>query len=101
MAVAFVMEFAALERAKYDAVMKEMGLDRPDVNWPNGLVSHLAGKTADGWCVVDVWESPQAFDAFRQSMLGPAFERVGGLPQPRVTQVDIYHRGPAPRYPSA
>ena len=34
-------------------------------------------------------------------LLGPAFERVGGLPPPRVTQVDLYHRGPSERYPSA
>ena len=101
MTVAFVMEFNGIGQDKYDAVMKQMGLDRTTAaGWPAGLVSHVAGKTASGWCVVDVWESTQAFEAFRQGRLGPAFGQVGGMPEPRVTQLEVYHRYPSDRYPA-
>jgi quinol monooxygenase YgiN len=41
--------------------------------------------------VIDVWESQQDFDAFLESRLMPAFEAVGGLPQPQVTTFDVYN----------
>jgi hypothetical protein len=43
-----------------------------------------------------VWESQEAFDEFRASRLGPAFEQVGGMPQPDLTPFAIdntYHNG--------
>ncbi len=53
----------------------------------------------DGWCVVDVWESEQAFARFRDSQLGPAFGKMK-LPQPQVTSFEVFHRHPSKRYPS-
>lgn len=52
-------------------------------NWPvDGILSHAAGPTADGWQVVDVWESEEAFGRFG-SVIGPILEEVGmgGLPE--------------------
>lgn len=66
----------------YDAIMEELGLPFGDTgDWPEGIISHAAGSTSDGgWTVVDVWESQEAFDRFLASSLGPAFEKVGGVP---------------------
>jgi hypothetical protein len=96
MAIGLVLQFDGVNAAKYDAIMKELGLSDNKGSWPDGIVSHMAGSTPEGWCVVDVWESQAQFDKFLSSRLKPAFDRVGGMPQPRVTAVQLhntYRRG--------
>jgi hypothetical protein len=50
----------------------------------------VVGFTKQGAYVVDVWQSLQIFDAFLENWLRPAFEVVGGLPEPRVITFDVY-----------
>ena len=95
MAVLFSMEFAGVQQKTYDAVMKELGLDKKNAKWPKGILSHVAGPTAGGWAVVDVWESEAAFGKFQQKTLGPAMQKVGGMPEPRVTAAQVYFSYPA------
>ena len=38
----------------------------------DGILSHVAGPTDDGWRVVDVWESEEAFQRFGEK-IGPVF----------------------------
>jgi len=94
MAVGLVLRFPGTGADKYDAIMQELGLPFGDTggDWPEGVISHAAGSTPDGtWIVVDVWESQEAFDRFFASRLGPAFEKVGGMPQPDVTPFHIHN----------
>ncbi len=91
MAVGLIMQFSDVDAAKYDAMMKEAG----HAVWPAGIISHAAGPTADGWCVVDVWSSQAQFDRFLSKRLKPAFDRAGGMPEPQLTTFQIhnkYHR---------
>jgi hypothetical protein len=44
-------------------------------NPPNGLIVHVATKTADGVHVTDVWESEGAFEKFRDDQLLPAMQK--------------------------
>lgn len=53
MSVAFVLQFDNLGQAKYDAVMRELGLDRIGAKMPDGALGHTAGKDGNAWCVVD------------------------------------------------
>ena len=92
MAVMFMMEFSGIGRDTYDAVMKELGLDKKAAKWPKGVLSHAAGKSADGMCVVDVWESEAAFAKFKKTELLPAFQKVGAIPEPRVTVSKVCNR---------
>jgi quinol monooxygenase YgiN len=47
---------------------------------PGSLV-HIAGPTAGGWRVVEVWESPEAMGAFFQSPAArSAFQAAGIAP---------------------
>jgi hypothetical protein len=85
------MQFAGMDTSKYEAVMEKLGLSGANPNWPKGIVSHVAGHTGEGMCVVDVWESQQDFDAFMQSRLKPAFDAVGGLPQPRLMSFQVHN----------
>lgn len=90
MAVGLVMRVSGLTVDRYEAVMEALGLSADAGDWPDGLISHLAGYTPDGWCVIDVWESQEQADAFIGGRLRLAFDRVGGLPQPQVTPVQIH-----------
>jgi quinol monooxygenase YgiN len=95
MAIGIVIEFDGIGQDKYEAVMKELNLQlHSNSNWPEGIISHVAGKTPTGWCVVDVWESEQAFGKFRESKLGPAFGKVTGMPEPKMTMFQLHNKFP-------
>ena len=91
MAMCLIMQFAGVNAATYEAVMKELGLRGANPDWPSGMMSHVAGFTSDGMYVVDVWKSQADFDAFVESRLQPAFEAVDGLPMPQVTTFDVHN----------
>ena len=94
MAVGLVLRFPGVGSDKYDAIMEELGLPLGDAggDWPEGIVSHAAGSTPDGvWTVVDVWDSQKDFDRFLATRLQPAFDRVGGMPQPEVTPFQVHN----------
>ena len=96
MAIALILQFEGFDSDKYDAVQEALGLAGNGGLWPDGIISHLAGNTPQGWCVIDVWESQAHFDRFFAERLNMAFDKVGGLSKPRITAVDIhnlYQRG--------
>ena len=46
-------------------------------DWPvEGILMHAAGPTDDGWQVVDVWESAEAFEAFGE-VIRPLLQEFG------------------------
>jgi hypothetical protein len=81
MVVAMLMEWPEVTQEQYEAVMKELRLD---VNPPLGGLFHVAGPMPGGWRVVDVWESPEAFQTFSEQRIMPAVKKVGISTQPRV-----------------
>jgi hypothetical protein len=91
MAMCLIMQFAGVNAATYEAVMKELGLRGANPDWPSGMMSHVAGFTSDGMYVVDVWKSQADFDTFVESRLQPAFQAVGGLPMPQVSTFDVHN----------
>ena len=90
MSVCLILQFPGMDAKKYEGVMKELGL-RNGKSWPKGIVSHVAGVTDEGFCVIDVWDSKQDFDTYMDTRLKPAFQAAGGLPQPRVTTFDVHN----------
>ncbi len=53
-------------------------------DWPaGGILAHAAGPTDEGWRVVDVWESEEAFQRFGEK-IGPVLQEVGFPGEPRV-----------------
>ena len=92
MAVGLLMQFKGVGAPKYDAIMKEMKLYENKGTWPDGIISHVAGATPDGWCVLDVWESQAHFDKFFAGRLKPAFDKVGGMPMPQVTPFQVHNK---------
>ena len=57
----------------YQAVSEKLGDQAPD-----GLILHAAGPRGDGFVSVNVWESKEQADKFRENTLLPAIEAVTG-----------------------
>jgi hypothetical protein len=75
MAVAFLIEIPDFTPEQSAAVLRELGLD---TNPAAGQVFHLEGPMEGGGMrVVDVWETPEAFQAFVQERLAAAFQKAG------------------------
>jgi hypothetical protein len=82
-----------------EAVTAEMGV-RNDP--PDGLIVHLLTEAGGGCHVVDVWESTEQFERFRDARLLPAMSKVAGernlslpqdLPPPTMTPARDVVRG--------
>lgn len=84
------MEIQGIGTDKYDAVMKEMGLDKRMAKWPKGAEAHVAGKSSDGLRVVDPWKSEADFKKFTEKTLGPALAKVGVSSRPIITVIPVH-----------
>src|SRR5215210_1944817 len=88
MAVMMVHTSPTLTRDRYDEVVRRLtgGKSRLQTkgDWPvQGLISHQAGDGPDGFVVVDIWESEEAFAVFGETV-GPIMEEVGITDPPAV-----------------
>lgn len=84
MAVCLVVNVPGGTIEQYDEVRRGVGEPLGD-----GQISHTAGATSDGLCVVDVWESRAHFDRFMQEHLGEQLARAG-VSQPQITEFEVY-----------
>jgi hypothetical protein len=74
-AVAFLIELPDFTPEQGAAVLRELGLD---TNPAAGQVFHLEGPMEGGGMrIVDVWESPEAFETFARERLAAAFQKAG------------------------
>jgi hypothetical protein len=74
MAVGLRLKFAGGKQEQYDAMHSHMRINE---NPPAGMIFHSAGPIDDGWGIIDVWESREAFDTFAGSRLQPAVGELG------------------------
>lgn len=74
-------------REQYEQVgarLAESGSFSSLSDWPaEGILAHAAGPTDEGWRVVDVWESEEAFQRFGEK-IGPVLQEVGFPGEPKV-----------------
>ena len=76
-------------KEQYDYLGKLMG--EGVANQPDRRLL-AAGPTADGWMIIQVWESKDELDRFVQEVLGPTMQQAGdrGYPNPpQITDVDL------------
>ncbi|MFG3227124.1 hypothetical protein ACGF07_20350 [Kitasatospora sp. NPDC048194] len=81
MAIVVVIETPGMNQAMYeqgtDRLTGGRGVVKKASDWPvPGLISHTAAPTPDGWLVVDVWESEDAFRKFGEH-LRPMLREIG------------------------
>ncbi len=84
MAIVLVFEGAGVTQAQYDQVGKEVS---PDNKPPKGMLYHVAAPMANGWRVVEVWESQAAADKFFHEKLAQALRKANINVKPEVAQV--------------
>ncbi|MBI3048547.1 MAG: hypothetical protein HYY76_09595 [Acidobacteria bacterium] len=88
MPVVAVFQSPSLTREKYEqSVLKVTGgksrVETP-ADWPvKGLLVHVAGQGEQGFRVVDVWESEEAFRRFGEKLV-PILQAVGVEGRPEI-----------------
>jgi hypothetical protein len=88
MAEVLILEFSAEGALDlYHKVDSHMGLDvgTGSGDWPDGLLSHVAGLDGNYLIVVEVWESRNDQEQFMSNRLGPALQAQNVPPPSRVT----------------
>jgi hypothetical protein len=83
------MDFANLRLDDYDRVCEALNFPS---DWPEGLLAHESSEADGRLRVVDVWESPSAFDRFVEQRLGPAIGQALGdrAEQPQRSDVELH-----------
>ena len=84
MSIGLIFNAAGVTQAQYDQVANEL---HPDHKMPAGMQYHVAGPSADGWRVVEVWESQEAADNYFKNTLGAALEKANISARPEVFPV--------------
>ena len=84
MAVGLILDAPGMTQAQYDQVRNEVA---PGNRLPQGALSHVAGSTDNGWCVVTTWESREVLDQFFRDKLQQALQRAGITSRPRMFEV--------------
>ena len=87
MPVVAVFQSPSLTQERYEeSVAKLAGKSRMEspADWPvEGLLAHVAGQGANGFRVVDVWESEEAFQRFGDALM-PVLQEIGVQGEPEV-----------------
>jgi hypothetical protein len=87
MATVMLMHWPQVTKEKYESV-------RNDVKWetdvPAGAKFHVAWFGDDGLHVLDLWDSPQAFQTFAETRLNAATQRAGIEGQPNVQLIEAH-----------
>ena len=88
MAITVLYELPTMTQEQYDDIIKL--LQRRGLT-ADGRTFHVAGpRQGGGWQVVDVFESPTAFDTFVQEKLGAIIQEVGAEP-PQITVCPVHN----------
>ncbi len=93
MAAEMILEFDGVGEEQYRAVNQALGMD-PETgegDWPEGMISHAAGTSADGrFIVTEVWNSMEEQEAFMSGQLAAALVE-GGIsgPPANVTWIEL------------
>jgi hypothetical protein len=85
MAIVVTFTPTAMTAAQYDEVIQR--LEAAGADTPPGRLHHVAASDGVNLRVVDVWESPQAFERFGETLV-PILQQMGiALPPPEIRQV--------------
>ena len=86
MAVLVIGEMQGGDAAQDARMMQELGLQSAPAP---GALARFAGPTDNGWRVITVWESEDAYRTFEREKLMPLFQRLGiSRPTMQVSPLD-------------
>lgn len=84
MAIGVILTGPGVSKEQYQQTFQEIASDQTA---PAGLRYHLAGATPDGMCIVEVWESRDALNAFFGSRVKPVMDEAGIVYEPSFFDV--------------
>jgi hypothetical protein len=84
---AFILRFPDATLDQYDRVIEKMDLGGQA---PENAHFHWVTQTDEGLLVVDVWETPEAFQAFADEKIGPLTAEEGMNP-PQIEQHEVHN----------
>jgi len=95
--VVAVFQSPSLTQDRYDESVRRLtgGKSRVEspADWPvEGLLAHIAGAGENGFRVVDVWESEDAFRRFGEKLM-PILQEVGVEGQPEIYPAHTFVSG--------
>jgi hypothetical protein len=61
----------------------------PGDRLPDGCELHIGGPVEQGWRVITVWESQEAFDRFRKERLLPTIRELAGGESPPTAEPEV------------
>jgi hypothetical protein len=88
MPVVAVFQSPSLTQEQYEKTVVKLSGGKSRVespgDWPvEGLLAHIAGQGANGFRVVDVWESEDAFQRFGEKLM-PILQQLGVEGEPEI-----------------
>ena len=94
MSVVLVHQGPSVTQERYEETARRLtgGKSRMESvsDWPvEGLLMHAAGQSAQGFRVVDVWESEEACNRFGET-LAPILQEVGITDPPEIYPVHAF-----------
>lgn len=81
MAVGIMFDGVGVTQEQYDQVFKQVS---PHRELPAGMLSHHAGPTEGGFCVIETWESQEDLQRFFAEFGGEALAAAGIQVQPKI-----------------
>jgi hypothetical protein len=83
MAIGVILNFPSGTTEQYDEVCRGLNNGQPMrslADWPAVVACRIRqGATPDGLCVLDLWESPEKFQAFGEKLM-PLIQQAGLKP---------------------
>ena len=90
MVVAVQLDFLGATIEQYDLINERIGLLPGGPASPQELF-HWVMKTGDGFRVVDVWETREAFERFAREKLSPIYEEVAVPNPPEIQFFEVHN----------
>jgi hypothetical protein len=87
MAFAINIDWPGVTEERYEAVRK---IVKWETDQPAGALFHVATFDAEGAHVLDLWDSPEQFQAFVDSRLMPGVMQIGITSQPTVRVLPVH-----------
>lgn len=80
-----IVQDVAVSWVEYERIAR--GLVDPA---PAGLILHVAGPTDEGVRTIEVWETEQAWQRFRDERLAPAIGALGSTARPKPSLRELH-----------
>jgi len=88
MATAMLMNWSGVTLEQYDACIRRLGVEGSPAP---GIFLHVAGPTADGVRILELWDTREGFERFLRDRLLPTARDIGFEGEPNVEFYPVHN----------